>query len=95
MAVWIRRELYQLMYSAVASSTPDRVFQGPSLLISSVLYRPIVDSIRALSKSQTVPMEASSPASSRWAVKANEVYCDPGVMDQTPVGLVACAFTAP
>ena len=49
---------------------------GPFRLISSVLYRPIVDSIRALSRaSPTVPMEASIPASIRWAVNTKLTYC--------------------
>lgn len=35
--------LYQSTYSAVANSRPVRCFHGPRGLISSVLYKPIVD----------------------------------------------------
>jgi hypothetical protein len=50
-------------HSAVASSTSAKLRQGPPVLISSVLYKPIVDSISALSSaSPTVPTEASMPA---------------------------------
>src|SRR6266481_599649 len=80
MAVCSRLVLNQSTYSAVASSTSASVFQGPSFLISSVLYRPIVDSISALSRaSPTVPMDASIPASIRCAVNAKLVYLRSGV----------------
>src|SRR5690606_9851388 len=40
-----------------------------------VLYRPMVDSMRALSSaSPTLPMEASMPSASRCAVNAKDVY---------------------
>ena len=74
MAVCSRLVLNQSMYSAVASSTAARVFHSSCFLISSVLYRPIADSTSAF---PTVPIEASIPASIRWAVKANVVCCDP------------------
>src|SRR4051812_28226503 len=62
-------------HSAVASSTSARLRQDPRGLISSVLYRPICDSISALSSaSPTVPIEASIPAVIRWAVKRKQVY---------------------
>jgi hypothetical protein len=71
MAEWSRAELNYSTYSAVASSTSASVFHGPRLLISSVLYRPICDSIRALPyASPAVPMEAPIPAWIRWAVNA-------------------------
>src|SRR3954466_1226936 len=78
---WILSVLYQWTHSAVAASTSTRDFhvvRRRGCSISSVLYRPIVDSISALSRaSPTLPMEPAIPASSRASVNAIEVYCEP------------------
>lgn len=53
-----------------------------SFVISSVLYRPIADSISALSRaSPAVPIEASIPASIRCALNTKLVYC-PDLVDR-------------
>jgi hypothetical protein len=44
-----RRLLYQSTHSKVAGSTPSRPRQGPLRLISSVLNKPMIDSVIALS----------------------------------------------
>ena len=55
------------MAAAGAGLLPVVRDEHVGVLISSVLYRPIVDSISALSRaSPTVPIEASIPASIRW-----------------------------
>src|SRR3954452_15906548 len=75
--------LYQCTHSAVAASTAARFFQVAPFLgcsITSVLYRPIVDSINALSSaSPTLPIDPEIPASANASVNARDVYCDPGV----------------
>lgn len=46
--------------------------------MSSVLYSPMVDSMRALSRaSPTLPMDPAMPATTRASVNARDVYCDP------------------
>lgn len=44
-----RRVLNQDTHQAVAASTLARVFHGPRRWISSALYKPMIDSARALS----------------------------------------------
>ena len=59
-----RRWLNQSTYSRVAYSRWSRSFHGARLWMSSVLYRPMTDSARALSyESPTEPTDGSMPAS--------------------------------
>ena len=61
-----RRWLNQSTYLRVAYSTWSRSFHGARLWISSVLYKPITDSARALSyESPTEPTDGEMPASAR------------------------------
>src|SRR4051794_3517570 len=75
---WILSVLYHWTHSAVAASTSTRDFhvvRRRGCLISSVLYKPIVDSISALSgASPTLPMEPAIPASSKASMNAIDVY---------------------
>ena len=57
------RWLNQSTYSRVAYSRWSRSFQGARLWMSSVLYRPMTDSARALSyESPTEPTDGVMPA---------------------------------
>lgn len=61
--------LYQCTHSRVAYSTPSTPRHGPRGRMTSVLYRPITDSARALSyESPRLPTEGSIPASARRSV---------------------------
>src|SRR5262245_21387134 len=67
--------------------------------MSSVLYRPIVDSAKALSyASPTDPTDASTPAAMSRSVNAIEVYCfgaGVGVVDQSSQVGEAAAVAGP
>ena len=66
----------QWTQAAVSRSTSDRPVQECCRSISSVLYRPMVDSISALSRaSPTEPIEPAMPASVSASVNASDVYC--------------------
>ena len=57
---------------------PDQFRLRAGRVMHSVLNRPIVDSISALSSaSPTVPIDPAIPASANSSVKASAVYCDP------------------
>ena len=74
---WIRVVLYQWTQLAVSRSSSARPLQAwvRSCSISSVLYKPMVDSTSALSKaSPTLPMEGAIPASMSASVKTMAVY---------------------
>ena len=59
----------QSMYSRVAKVVWSRSRHGPRLRISSVLYRPMVVSARALSKlSPLLPTDATIWLSAKWLV---------------------------
>src|SRR5919109_258587 len=78
---WILSLLYQRTHSAVSRSTSRTPLQFRVLAygrISSVLYRPMVDSMSALSSaSPTVPIDPAIPASASSSVNASAVYCEP------------------
>lgn len=70
--------LNQCTHDAVSRSTSERPVHDFCRSISSVLYKPIVDSINALSSaSPTLPMDPASPDSINASVKASDVYCEP------------------
>src|SRR5919205_2373935 len=78
---WILSWLYQRTHSAVSRSTSRSPLQLRALAygtISSVLYRPIVDSMSALSSaSPTVPIEPAIPAAASSSVNARAVFWEP------------------
>src|SRR3954471_16893112 len=76
---WILSWLNQRTHSAVSRSTsrsPDQFRARPVRVMHSVLYSPIVDSIRALSSaSPIVPIDPAIPAAASSSVNASAVYC--------------------
>jgi len=62
----IRLLLNQSIQDRVANSTSSALFQGPSLRMTSVLYRPLIVSAIALSyESPRLPTQALNPASDK------------------------------
>ena len=86
----------QSAHAAVSSSMSARVRHGARRLIISVLYSPVVDSIRALSRaSPTMPVEAAMHSPVRCAAAGSSctgrsrvrVAHQPGAVVAGPVSL--------